>query len=105
MNSFFLFFSSSVRMSLGQLLRHKVRSFLTMLGILIGVGAVVAIVSLGEGLRDMFNSQIACQGSGDLIYIMPDAPMLVGRVPRGIKLFENHDLDMVAGSEYVEDAR
>lgn len=50
MNSLYVYLWTSVRLAMRQLVRHKVRSFLTLLGILIGVSAVVAIVSLGEGL-------------------------------------------------------
>jgi putative ABC transport system permease protein len=90
-----------MRLALRQLVRHKVRSFLTMLGILIGVGSVVAIVSLGEGLREIFLGTIASQASADILWIMPDAPMRPGHMAQGIKPFKNHDVDIVAGSEYI----
>lgn len=101
MNSLYTFLWTSLRLALRQLLRHKVRSFLTMLGILIGVGSVVAIVSLGEGLRELFMGQIASQANTDMIWVMPDAPLIQGQVPRGIKLFKQRDVDMVSGSEYI----
>lgn len=101
MNSLYTFLWTSLRLALRQLIRHKVRSFLTMLGILIGVGSVVAIVSLGEGLREMFMGQIASQANTDMIWVMPDAPLVQGQVPRGIKLFKQRDVDMVSGSEYI----
>lgn len=104
MSSLYVLLLTTLRLAMRQLLRHKVRSLLTMLGILIGVGAVVAIVSLGEGLRSMFMGQIATQATADLIWIMPDAPMQPGRLPRGIKLFKNRDLDMVRTSDYVAEA-
>ena len=45
MNSAYVYLWTTVRLALRQLVRHKVRSFLTLLGILIGVSAVVAIVN------------------------------------------------------------
>jgi putative ABC transport system permease protein len=42
--------------------RNKMRSSLTMLGIIIGVGAVIAMVGIGEGAKRMVNAQIASLG-------------------------------------------
>ena len=41
--------SQTLRVALRALLRNKMRSFLTTLGIVIGVGAVIAMVAIGEG--------------------------------------------------------
>jgi putative ABC transport system permease protein len=52
--------------------RNKMRSFLTMLGIVIGVAAVIAMLAVGQGARDSINAQI--QGLGtNVIIIMPGA--------------------------------
>jgi putative ABC transport system permease protein len=103
MNSAYVYLWTSVRLAWRQLIRHKVRSFLTLLGILIGVSAVVAIVSLGEGLRDYFNSQIASQSNVDLIYIMPDTPMRNGVWQPVQKPFKNRDVEAVRRSDYVRE--
>ena len=99
-NLAFLF--SVFRLALRQVFKHKVRSFLTILGILIGVGGVVTIVSLGEGLREVFKGNMASMASNDVIFVMPDAPMEPGRVPVGIKLFKARDKDAIEESENVE---
>ncbi|MBM3848413.1 MAG: ABC transporter permease, partial [Verrucomicrobia bacterium] len=39
--------------------RNKLRTLLTMLGIIIGVGAVIAMVSIGKGAKAMVEAQIA----------------------------------------------
>jgi putative ABC transport system permease protein len=101
MNSIYVFLWTSMRIAIRQLFRHKVRSFLTMLGIIIGVGAVVTIVSLGEGLRGMFMKNIASQSSADLIYVMPDVPMNSRHIYRPMKPFKNRDVDAIKASEYV----
>ena len=54
------------------LLSNKTRSFLTMLGIMIGVGAVVLIMSLGAGAQSLILCQLDSFGS-DLIGILPGA--------------------------------
>lgn len=51
---------------------HKLRSALTMLGIIIGVAAVVTIVSIGLGARTQIETEIARLGS-NLLMVLPDA--------------------------------
>ena len=46
--------------------RNKIRSFLTMLGIIIGVGAVIAMVSLGQGAQKQVQDEIAAMGTNTL---------------------------------------
>ncbi|HNW55741.1 MAG TPA: ABC transporter permease [bacterium] len=52
------------------LVSNKVRSFLTMLGIIIGVGAVIVIMSVGAGAQSLILNQLDSFGS-DLIGILP----------------------------------
>jgi putative ABC transport system permease protein len=101
MSSLYIFLWTSVKIALRQLLRHKVRSMLTMLGIIIGVGGVVAIVSLGEGLRSLFMRNIASQSATDIVYVMPDTPMRHGMWVPTQKPFRNRDVEMILTSEYV----
>jgi putative ABC transport system permease protein len=51
---------------------NRLRAGLTMLGIIIGVGAVVLMLAIGEGVRDSINRQIASLGS-NVIFIVPGA--------------------------------
>ena len=53
----------SLRMALDGLLNNKVRSLLTMLGIIVGVGAVIAMVSLGQGFSAYVTSQFESLGT------------------------------------------
>jgi putative ABC transport system permease protein len=48
-----------IRVALKALGRNKLRSILTMLGIIIGVGAVIAMVSIGQGAQATIAQQIA----------------------------------------------
>jgi len=52
------------------LARNKMRSALTTLGIIIGVSAVIALVSIGQGAQYMVQNQISSMGS-NLLYVMP----------------------------------
>ncbi|MBZ5523802.1 MAG: ABC transporter permease [Acidobacteriia bacterium] len=58
--------AATFRLALRALARNKLRSGLTMLGIIIGVGAVIAMVALGQGARDKVQEQIAAMGSNML---------------------------------------
>jgi len=62
----------ALRIALRALGRNKLRSFLTMLGIIIGVGAVIAMVAIGEGAKALVREQIASLGTNVLI-IFPGA--------------------------------
>jgi putative ABC transport system permease protein len=62
----------TLRVALRALLRNKLRSFLTALGIVIGVGAVIAMVAIGEGAKAMVEQQFASMGS-NMIIIMSGA--------------------------------
>ncbi len=63
---------ASVRMALGALRAHKLRTALTMLGIIIGVGAVIAMVSVGAGAQRRIEEQIRSLGSNSIV-VMPGA--------------------------------
>ena len=55
-----------LRIALRALARNKMRSALTMLGIIIGVGAVIAMVGVGQGAQQQVQEQIAAMGSNVL---------------------------------------
>jgi putative ABC transport system permease protein len=57
---------STIRTAIRALTRNKMRSVLTMLGIIIGVGAVIALVGIGQGADQTMQKQIANLGSNML---------------------------------------
>ena len=59
-----------IRMALGSLKANKLRSFLSMLGIIIGVAAVIAIISIGSSAQLEVTQEIRGLGS-DLIWVRP----------------------------------
>jgi putative ABC transport system permease protein len=61
-------FLSIIRIALRALARNKMRSSLTMLGIIIGVGAVIAMVGVGQGAQQASQEQIAAMGS-NLLFV------------------------------------
>lgn len=62
-----MLFRESVQIALKALYSNKMRSALTMLGIIIGVAAVIAMVSIGMGVRSNVQESIASLGSNMLI--------------------------------------
>ncbi len=56
-----------LKVSMRSLGRNKLRSFLTMLGIIIGVGAVIAMMAVGEGAEFSIKQQIASLGTNVLL--------------------------------------
>jgi len=63
-------FNDTVKLSLNNLTHRGLRSWLTILGIVIGVAAVVAILSIGAGLQQTISSQLNSLGA-DVITIRP----------------------------------
>lgn len=61
-------FIATAKLALRALARNKMRSMLTMLGIIIGVGAVIAMVGIGQGASASIQSQIAQLGN-NLLYV------------------------------------
>ncbi len=65
-----MYLLASIRIALRALRVNKLRSALTMLGIIIGVGAVIAMVAIGSGAAARITEQIASIGS-NLIIVLP----------------------------------
>ena len=59
-----------LRVAFRALLRNKMRSFLTMLGVIIGVAAVIAMVAIGEGAKARVEAAFASMGT-NLLILMP----------------------------------
>ena len=74
--------TTTIRISIRSLKANKMRSFLTMLGIIIGVGAVIAMLAIGSGARSRIAAQISSMGS-NLLMILPGATT-AGGVRMGI---------------------
>src|SRR5450759_4268341 len=62
--------NSTFQIALRALWVNKMRSFLTMLGIIIGVGAVITMLAVGTGASERISEQMASIGS-NLLIVMP----------------------------------
>jgi len=71
----------TMRIALRALTRNKMRSFLTMLGVIIGVAAVIGMVAIGEGAKANVEASFAAMGT-NLLVVMPGA-VSTGGVSQG----------------------
>ena len=70
-----------LKVALNALKRNKMRSFLTMLGIIIGVASVITMLAIGQGSKKSIQDQIASMGS-NMLFVMPSS-MRMGGVQQG----------------------
>ena len=70
-------FMDHFRQALNSIVSHKMRSFLSMVGILIGIASVIAMLALGQGARESITKQLASLGS-NLLMVRPGASQLGG---------------------------
>jgi putative ABC transport system permease protein len=80
----------AIRIAMRALAANKLRSVLTMLGIIIGVGAVIALMSIGRGVEKYVTDQFAGLGS-NLLFIAPGslsdgAPGAIGSQPKSLTI-------------------
>ncbi|MCH7374431.1 MacB family efflux pump subunit [Aeromonas sp. MR19] len=90
------------RMALHAMLAHRMRTFLTMLGIIIGIAAVVSVVALGQGARAKVIDQINAMGT-NTIDIFPGKDWGDEKAA-SIQTLNKRDLDALLGQPYLEGA-
>jgi putative ABC transport system permease protein len=73
--------SNTVRIAARAIRRNKIRSMLTMLGVIIGVASVIAMIALGSGARAAIDQQIQSQGT-NVIYVSAGS---FGRGPGAVR--------------------
>jgi putative ABC transport system permease protein len=65
------------KIAIRALVRNKMRAFLTMLGIIIGVGSVIAMLAVGEGSKQKIRSQMSSMGT-NMVMVMPNMQRRAG---------------------------
>ena len=78
----------ALRIAFSGLASNRLRSGLTMLGILIGVGAVILLVAVGNGTQARVQSQIQSLGT-NIIYVYPSSARGAGGVSQGFGSGQN----------------
>ena len=83
----------SIRMSWSNILHNKMRSFLTVLGVIIGVASIIALVTIVQGATDSVTSQITALGADKISVQAAGTPLKQG--------LNSQDLLALAGVESV----
>lgn len=98
-------YKESFLMAWASLIANKLRSLLTMLGIIIGVAAVIALVSIGNGVKQDIEDSISSLGS-NLLVVMPGAPRTPGVRPSAgsMKSLKVSDYEAIAKLDGVKAA-
>ena len=93
-------FGATLLLALREIKRHLLRSFLTTLGIIIGVASVVTMVTLGQGLTANVQEDLSGLGS-EVFIVFPRQPDQT----QPVRSFEESDIravrDQIAGVEYA----
>jgi putative ABC transport system permease protein len=85
---------NTLLLALREIRRNLLRSFLTILGIVIGVASVVTLVTLGDGATQMVSDQISSLGS-NLLSLRPGQRMGPGMGSSGAPAFKLADVDAI----------
>jgi len=90
-------------MAISSIFSHKLRSILTMLGVIIGVSSVILIVAIGQGGEELIKSQIT--GSNNIleVYYEPLEENSAMEVSEQSKLFTEEDLTAVSKLNNITD--
>ena len=95
MHNYFGIFRQSVQLSWQNIKSNKMRTFLTTLGIIIGVTAVIAMITIVNGVIDTFMGEFSSLGAGTLNVSAMGTPLKRGLSDNDIKTIR--ELDNVAG--------
>ena len=87
-------FKESIFMSWQNIIHNKMRSFLTVLGIVIGVMSIIALISIVQGVSDEMMGQFSELGANKLTIQITGTPFKTGLVET--------DLDLIEEVEYVD---
>lgn len=98
----------NIRLSFRGIWSHKMRSFLTMLGIIIGIAAIIAIVSTIQGTNDQIEKNLIGSGSNNVKVTLQkdgyDIDLSYDSVPAGITEVSDSTLDQIKDIDHVESA-
>lgn len=95
----------NIRLSIRGIFSHKLRSFLTMLGIIIGIAAIIAIVSTIKGTNEQIQKNLIGSGENNVnVQIMQsDWPYEFSNgIPSGFKVLTETEREELAGIDNVE---
>jgi putative ABC transport system permease protein len=86
--------TATTRLAVAALMRSKLRSLLTTLGVVIGVAAVIIMQSMGAGATALVTGELAGMGS-NMLMLVPGATQGMGGASLGAPLFTRDDLEAI----------
>jgi macrolide transport system ATP-binding/permease protein len=92
--------AEALRMAVRAMVSHKLRTFLTMLGIIIGIASVVSVVALGQGSQQAVLERISAIGT-NTINVIPGTGFGDRRAAR-IRTLVPSDADAIASQPYAD---
>ncbi|MCY6483878.1 ABC transporter permease [Clostridium aestuarii] len=84
-------FKDNLKMAWENIINNKMRSFLTMLGIVIGVASIIALITIVKGATDSITDQISSFGANKIIVHIQGTQLKPGLLDRDIKNLEKID--------------
>ena len=98
----------NIRLSFQGVWSHRLRSFLTMLGIIIGIAAIIAIVSTIKGTNEQIKKNLIGSGTNTTTVQLTEegnyaAEMEYG-IPKGIPVLDDDMRQQLAELDHVKDA-
>jgi len=90
-----------IKIALRSIMRNRMRTLLTMLGIIIGVAAVISMVSIGQGAQKKIQDQIQSMGT-NLLTVFPGATR-VGGIQQTVNKFTLDDVDALSSKASLVD--
>ena len=98
----------NIRLSFKGIWSHKMRSFLTMLGIIIGIAAIIAIVSTIQGTNEQIKQNLVGSGENTVEIALYQGEweyeMSYNGIPTGVPLVSDDVLNQINEIEHVENA-
>ncbi len=94
-------FKDYVSLAFNAILRRRKRSILTLLGIIIGIAAVVSLITLGQGLKNAITGQFNALGSDKLIIAAKGNALSFGLSTDAVKI-TNKDLETIRQTSGIE---
>jgi putative ABC transport system permease protein len=89
-----MMFGATTQLALAALLRNKMRSLLTMLGIVIGVAAVIMMQMMGRGATAYVGEAISGLGN-NMLFVLPGISKGMNTATQGVPLFTAPDIDAI----------
>ena len=90
------------KIALRNLRTRSLRSWLTILGIVIGIFLIISLLSLSEGVKEAINEQMEAMG-GDMIMVMPGSEENIMGMMVGGEVLEKQDIAAIEKTKGVED--